>query len=133
MSMKKIFALSLALVMLCAVAAAEVTFTPGTYEGTGEGFGPDGVKATVVLNDKGIESIAVEAQRRRRLQRRHAGRFQRAVQGQDHRLLRGAHERHPVPRLQGFLLPGSDREGAGSGEGGHHGRRLRELRRSEVS
>lgn len=34
---------------------------------------------------------------------------------------------------QGFLLPGSDREGAGSGEGGHHGRRLRELRRSEVS
>ena len=42
-------------------------------------------------------------------------------------------ERHPVPRLQGFLLPGSDREGAGSGEGGHHGRRLRELRRSEVS
>lgn len=61
MSMKKIFAMSLALVMLCAVAAAEVTFTPGTYEGTGEGFGPDGVKATVVLNDKGIESIAVEA------------------------------------------------------------------------
>ena len=61
MSMKKIFALSLALVMLCAVAAAEVTFTPGTYEGTGEGFGPDGVKATVVLNDKGIESITVEA------------------------------------------------------------------------
>ena len=61
MSMKKIFALSLALVLLCAVAAAEVTFTPGTYEGTGEGFGPDGVKATVVLNDKGIESIAAEA------------------------------------------------------------------------
>lgn len=78
MSMKKIFALSLALVMLCAVAAAEVTFTPGTYEGTGEGFGPDGVKATVVLNDKGIESIDVEAQRRR-LQRRHAGRFQRCA------------------------------------------------------
>ena len=58
---KKIFGLLLVLVMIASVAMAEVTFTPGTYEGTGEGFGAAGVKATVVLNDKGIESIAVEA------------------------------------------------------------------------
>lgn len=61
MSMKRILMLCLALALLSSVALAEVTFTPGTYEGTGEGFGADGVKATVVLNEQGIESIAVDA------------------------------------------------------------------------
>lgn len=58
---KKIFGLLLVLVMIASVAMAEVTFTAGTYEGTAEGFGAAGVKATVVLNDKGIESITVDA------------------------------------------------------------------------
>ncbi len=58
--MKKISVLLLVLVMLTSVAMA-ATFTPGTYEGAGEGYGAAGIKATVVLNDKGIESITVDA------------------------------------------------------------------------
>ena len=61
MTMKKILGVCLALVLMAAVACAEVTFTAGTYEGTGEGYGESGVKATVVLNDEGIESITVDA------------------------------------------------------------------------
>ena len=61
MTMKKILGVCLALVLMAAVACAEVTFTAGTYEGTGEGYGESGVKATVVLNDEGVESITVDA------------------------------------------------------------------------
>lgn len=39
-----------------AKAAADVTYTPGTYEGTAKGFGGD-VKAVVVIGDAGIESV----------------------------------------------------------------------------
>ncbi len=36
--------------------AADVTYAPGTYEGTAKGFGGD-VKAVVVVGDAGIESV----------------------------------------------------------------------------
>jgi uncharacterized protein with FMN-binding domain len=36
--------------------AADVTYVPGTYEGTAKGFGGD-VKAVVVVGDAGIESV----------------------------------------------------------------------------
>lgn len=37
-------------------AAADVSYTPGTYEGSGQGFGGE-VKAVVTVTDSGIESV----------------------------------------------------------------------------
>lgn len=59
MSMKKVLGLVLALVMVMTASAFAATFTPGTYEGAGEGFDESGLKVQVVLNDTGIESITV--------------------------------------------------------------------------
>ncbi len=60
--MKKILALVLSLCMLLSVTAfADGSFTPGTYEGTGDGFGGT-IKAVVTVDEKGITDISLEGE-----------------------------------------------------------------------
>ena len=60
--MKKLLALVLCLCMLMSVTAfADGGFTPGTYEGTGDGFG-GAIKAVVTVDEKGITAISLSGE-----------------------------------------------------------------------
>lgn len=58
--MKKSAYIIFALALCLCVSAYAATFTPGTYEGTGDGRNGD-IKVSVTLDDKGITDIQVTA------------------------------------------------------------------------
>ena len=62
--MKRIFSLLLALCMAMsclAIASAEGTFTPGTYEGAGQGYGPNvPVTVKVTVDENAITALEIE-------------------------------------------------------------------------
>ncbi len=63
--MKKIVALLTCLCLLlgCVAFAEGASFTPGTYEGSGEGFaGPDSVHVTVTVDENAITDVVIEGE-----------------------------------------------------------------------
>ncbi|MBQ3476618.1 MAG: FAD-dependent oxidoreductase, partial [Clostridia bacterium] len=63
--MKKIVALLTCLCLLlgCVAIAEGASFTPGTYEGSGEGFaGPDSVHVTVTVDENAITDVVIEGE-----------------------------------------------------------------------
>ena len=63
--MKKIVALLLSLCLLlgCMAFAEGAGFTPGTYEGSGEGFaGPGSVQVKVTVDENAITDVVIEGE-----------------------------------------------------------------------